>query len=186
MTLNRRRDLLRRAERHSRAVIEARSVRRVATSIKQVEHLDVLVRRVAATDPRALAAVEASYVSALAALSERSVQRGWVPNRPRELFSAWIAEALGVRSLFELRSFLDAFWSGPRLPYEEVLAELPRVQRLRRLHDLASRTSIWQQDPSWPDPTARAALEIAAVGWAELSGASHPASSGGLTELGPG
>lgn len=162
-------DEIRRAERHCRAVLEARSLRRIATSIEHVEELDAIVRRVATANPVALPAVEASYVAALGALSERSAQRGWVPNRPRELLAAWIVEAIGAESLFGLRSFLDAFWSGPRLPYDEVLAELPRIQHLRHLHDLASRTSIWQQDPSWPDPTARAALEVVALGWAERS-----------------
>lgn len=160
-------DPVRRAERHARAVCEARSLRRVASSVARIESLDEIVRHVAIAAPESLAAVEASYVRAVAAISEKAAAKGFAPNRPRELFAAWIAEAVGAQSLSGLRTFLDEFWSGPNVPYAQVRAELPRVQHLRRLHELASGTAVWRSDPSWPDSTARAALELAADRWEE-------------------
>jgi hypothetical protein len=163
-------DLVRAAERLADAVREARSKRKVITSARHFEELDAIVRTVAAERPEQLAAVEASYVRAVAAVSVGAARHGLNANRPRQLFSEWVAEVIGVRSLADLRTFLDDFWSGPKVPYDEVRIDLPRVQHLRRLHDLAAGSSVWRSDPSWPDTTARSALELAADRWVELSG----------------
>jgi hypothetical protein len=147
----------------------ARSKRAIIASADHVHALDELVREVAVEQPDRLAAVEAYYVTAVAAVSSRAVRHGLSANQPRELFGEWVARVVGARSLTELRTFVDDFWSGPKLSYEAVRDDLPRVQHLRRLYALCASWPIWQTDPSWPDATARAALEIAAERWAELS-----------------
>jgi len=164
-----RNDVVRVAERHAHAVRTARTKRRVIASADHVRALDDLVRKVAAEQPDQLEVVEAYYVTAVAAVSSRATHHGLAANQPREMFGEWVACVVGARSLGDLRTFLDDFWSGPKLPYEAVRNDLPRVQHLRRLYALCSNWPIWQSDPSWPDATARAALEIAALRWAELS-----------------
>ena len=165
----RRRDPVRMADRLADAVCEARGRRKVIASAQYFTELDAIVRRVAAERPEMLAEVETSYVRAVAGVSVGAARHGLNANRPRELFSEWVAEVIGARSLSNLRTFLDDFWSGPKVPYDEVRIDLPRVQHLRRLHDLCAGSSIWRADPSWPDTTARAALELAGLHWVELS-----------------
>ena len=165
----RRGDPVRIAERHAHAARSARSKRSVLASVNVVEALDALVHTVEVEHPTKLAAVEECYVTAVAAVSAGAMSYGFTANRPRELFAEWVAHVVGARSLADLRTFIEDFWSGPKIPYEELKVDLPRVQHLRRLHEACASSSVWRADPSWPDATARAALEIAAVRWAELS-----------------
>lgn len=165
----RREDIARTAQRHAKAAQEARSKRKVIVSANHVVALDELVRKVAVEQPERLPEIETCYVAAVAAVSSGAARHGLSANRPRTMFGEWVATIVGARSLSELRTFVDDFWSGPKIPYDEVLSDLPRVQHLRRLHELCSSSTIWRIDPSWPDVTARAALEIAAIRWAELS-----------------
>lgn len=151
--------------------------RSVAKLVIHVEHLDQLARAVAHDQPEVLAAVEQRYVEAVAELSGAAARRGLTPDRPRELLARWVAEAVAPRTIHELQGFVEQFWSGPTLPYEAVLEELPRVQHLRHIHAVACATAIWQADPSWPDAPARHALASVSELWDErrVSAATRPA-----------